>query len=82
MLEYEICCEARQGSGSGLFRSQQFGTDQICYPCHILTRTVGQEAQSHQPTQISSAKIEIHQATLHVSIEGRLIDFYHFLSQT
>ena len=43
-----------QGSGSKagsvLFRSQQFGTDQICYPCHILTRTVAQEPE---PTQIS-----------------------------
>ena len=82
---WSIRSVVRQGSGSGLFRSQQFNTDP-----NLLSMSHSNQdsrARSTEPTQISSAKIEIHQGrndgpTAHVFIDGHLIDFYKFLSQT
>ena len=69
IISWEVRSDVRWGSGSKtgsvLFRSQQFGTDQICYPRHILTRTVTQETSS-QPTQISWALIKIYFKTSNI----------------
>ena len=80
---WSIRSVVRQGSGSGLFRSQQFGTDQICYPCHILTRTVGQEAQSpprYHQLKLKYTKAEMTVLLLMFSLTDIwliFISFYH-----